>query len=96
MTLHNRATSAGTAVGFDSKLSGDFSNGFHDFGVLWTPTNIIFEVDGEPVAAITTHGAITKPVDIRFSTALAAFAGKIPDNPAGHHMFVRPLRGYPL
>jgi beta-glucanase (GH16 family) len=96
MTLHNWVTSARTAVGFDSKLSGDFSKGFHDFGVLWTSTDIIFEVDGEPVAAIATHGAITKPVDIRFSTALADFAGKIPDNPAGHHMSVRSLRVYPL
>jgi beta-glucanase (GH16 family) len=96
MTLHNWATSAGTGVGFDSNFSGDLSKEFHDFGILWTPTDIVFEVDGEPVAAIATHGAITKPVDIRFSTALAFFAGKAPDKPSGHSMYVRSLRVYPL
>jgi hypothetical protein len=96
MTVHSWATSAGTAVGFDSKLGGDFSKAFHDFGVLWTPTDIIFAVDGEPVAAMATRGAIAKPADIRFSTALAPFAGKIPANPAGHAMYVKSLRVYPL
>lgn len=95
ITLHYWAGTTGTSLGFDSKLKGDFSKGFHDFGVLWTPTNLIFEVDGEPVAAITTHGAIVKPVDIRFSTALADFAGKLPDDPAGHNMNVRSLRVFP-
>jgi hypothetical protein len=30
--------------------------------------------------------------DIRFSTAVTEFGGKIPSNPAGHHMHVRSLR----
>jgi hypothetical protein len=97
ITLHNWAASGGTtAVGFDSKFSGNFSAGFHDFGVLWTPTELIFEVDGQPVAAMQTNAAIAKPVDIRFSTALADFAGKVPENPVGHHMYVRSLRVYAL
>jgi hypothetical protein len=96
MPLHNWATSAGTAVGFDSRFSGDFSKGIQDFGVPWTPADIVFEVDGEPVVAIATPGAISKPVDIRFSTALAAFTGQIPDNPAGRPIYVRSLRVYPL
>lgn len=92
MTVHDWVSKTGDSVGFDSKLQGDFSKGFHDVGVLWTPTDIIWEVDGRAIAAIATRGAISKPVDIRFSTALAAFAGKVPDNPAGHHMAVRTLR----
>ena len=84
------------AVGFDSKFTGNLSQGFHDYGVLWTPSKIIFEVDGQPIAAIITNGAITKAADIRFSTAVMEYAGKIPDNPAGHHMYVRSLRVYPL
>jgi beta-glucanase (GH16 family) len=95
ITLHYWAGTSGTSLGFDTKLNGDFAKAFHDFGVLWTPTELIFEVDGEPVAAIVTHGAIVKPVDIRFSTALADFAGKVPDNPAGHNMDVRSLRVFP-
>jgi hypothetical protein len=39
---------------------------------------------------------IRRSVDIRFSTALAPFAGKIPDNPVGHFMVVKSLRVYPL
>ena len=102
LTLHNNNKSYTEkpgkkyAVGFDSKFNGNFSRAFHDYGVLWTPTDIIFEMDRQPVAAITTNGAITKAADIRFSTAVMEYAGKIPDNPAGHHMFVKSLRVYPL
>jgi hypothetical protein len=96
MTLHNWVTSKDNSVGFASNYSGDFSKGFHDFGALWTPSDIIFEVDGQAIAAIATHGAINKPVDIRFSTALADFAGKVPDNPVGHGMYVKSLRVYSL
>jgi hypothetical protein len=42
------------------------------------------------------HGAIAKPIDIRFSTALAPFAGMIPANPAGLAMSVKSLRVYLL
>lgn len=84
------------AVGFDRKFVDDFSEDYHDYGVLWTPKDIIFEVDGEPVAAITTSGSITGTADIRFSTAVTEFGGKIPTNPAGHHMYVKSLRVYPL
>ncbi len=102
MTLHNNNNwdmvkdDKQHAVGFNSKFSGNLSQAFHDYGVLWTPTEIIFEVDGQPVAAIQTNGAITKAADIRFSTAVMEYAGKIPDNPAGHHMYVKSLRVYPL
>lgn len=49
-----------------------------------------------PVAAITTDGAIKGAADIRFSTAVMDYAGKIPANPTGHHMYVRALRIYSL
>ncbi len=84
------------AVGFNSTFTDNFSQAYHDFGVLWTPTDIIFEVDGEPIAAISTKDAIKDAADIRFSTALMDYAGKIPANPAGHHMYVKSLRVYPL
>jgi hypothetical protein len=96
MTLHNWVTSTDNSVGFASNFNGDFSKAYHDFGALWTPNDIIFEVDGKAIAAISTRGAINKPVDIRFSTALADFAGKVPANPVGHSMFVRSLRVYAL
>lgn len=84
------------AVGFDSKFVDNFSQDYHDYGVLWTPTDIVFEVDGEPIAAMATHGSISGAADIRFSTAVTEFGGKIPSHPAGHHMYVRSLRVIPL
>ncbi|MEW6436883.1 MAG: glycoside hydrolase family 16 protein [Pseudomonadota bacterium] len=80
------------AVGFDSKFVENLSQAYHDYGVLWTPTDIIFEIDGAPIAAIATHGSIKGAADIRFSTAVTEFGGKIPSNPAGHHMYVKSLR----
>jgi beta-glucanase (GH16 family) len=91
MTLHDWHPGGG-AVGFDSKCACNLAAEFHDYGVLWTPTDLIFEIDGEPIAAITGVSGIDQAADIRFATALASFAGKIPDNPAGHHMAVRALR----
>ncbi|MGJ4939354.1 glycoside hydrolase family 16 protein [Bradyrhizobium sp. HKCCYLS1011] len=99
MTLHDNNRIDGKfpiAVGFDSRFAENFAEEFHDFGVLWTPTDIVFEVDGEPVAAIRTNGSIKGPTDIRLSSALMDYAGKIPANPAGHAMYVRSLRVYSL
>jgi hypothetical protein len=98
MTLHNNndwaaeKNDAMHAVGFDSKFIENLSDDYHDYGVLWTPTDIIFEVDGNPVAAISTKGAIKGSADIRFSTAVTEFGGKIPSNPVGRFMYVRSLR----
>jgi hypothetical protein len=99
LTLHDNNKINGVwppAVGFDSKFADNLSLEFHDFGVLWTPTDIIYEVDGEPIAAVRTNNSIAGAADIRFSSVLMDYAGKIPDNPVGHHMYVRSLRVYPL
>jgi hypothetical protein len=84
------------AVGFNSVFSENLSQSYHDYGVLWTPKDVIYEIDGEPVAAISINDSIKAAADIRFSTALTDYAGKIPSNPVGHHMYVRSLRVYPL
>jgi hypothetical protein len=99
MTLHNNNKIDGVfppAVGFDSRFSHYFYSQFHDIGVLWTPTDVIWEVDGEPVAAIRTSQSIHGATDIRFSTALMDYAGKIPEHPEGHPMYVKSLRVLPL
>jgi hypothetical protein len=98
LTLHNNNNwdtekdDRSHAVGFDSRFADNFSKAYHDYGVLWTPAEIIFEVDGNPIAAIETDGVIQGAADIRFSTAVTEFGGKIPANPAGHDMYVRGLR----
>lgn len=102
MTLHNNNNWAtekddkAHAVGFDSRFSQDFFRNYHTLGVLWTPSDVIYVVDGEPVAAIRTNNSIHGATDIRFSTALMDYAGKIPDHPEGHHMYVKSLRVLPL
>ena len=101
ITLHNNNNwdtikdDAKHAVGFDSRYNVDFFRQFHQFGVLWTPTDVIYEVDGEPVAAIRTNNSIHGRTDIRFSTALMDYAGTVPDHPEHHHMYVQSLRIVP-
>ena len=99
ITLHNNnnwTPGPEHAVGFDQKFKDDLSAGYHDYGVLWTPIELIFEVDGDPVAAIVTNGSVKGDAVIRFSTALASFAGPIPANPVGHDMSVRSLKVFGL
>jgi len=80
-------------VGFGAKFTDNLSYGFHDYGVLWTPKELIFEVDGEPVAALVTNGAIKGPANIWLSAALADWAGgSVPDHPEGHGMVVKSIR----
>jgi len=101
MTLHNNNNwdtikdDAKHAVGFDSRYNVDFFRQFHQFGVLWTPTDVIYEVDGKPVASISTNNSIHGRTDIRFSTALMDYAGTVPDHPEHHHMYVQSLRIVP-
>ena len=84
------------SVGFNNKFTDNFSEDYHSYGVLWTPKEIIFEVDGEPINAIVTNEAIKEGADIRFSTAVMDYAGKIPVHPENHDMTVNSLRVYSL
>jgi hypothetical protein len=80
-------------VGFGATFADNLSKSFHDYGVLWTPSELIFEVDGEPIAALNTNGAIKGPANVWFSAALADWAnGPVPDHPEGHGMVVQSLR----
>jgi hypothetical protein len=83
-----------TGVGWGAKFVENFSEGFHDIGMLWTPTDMVFEVDGEPVAAAALHGSVKGPVQVRLSTALLGSAGKVPEHPEGHDMVVKSIRIY--
>jgi beta-glucanase (GH16 family) len=59
----------------ETRPRNNLSADFHGHGVFWTPTEIIFEIDGEPVAAVVNNDSVHGPTDIAFSTALlyAAF-----------------------
>lgn len=94
-TLHHwpaNKTETHAAVGFAGKFNRNLAYDFHDYGLIWTPTELIFEVDGEPIAAIVTDGSIKTAADVRLSTALANFAGPIPSHPEGHNAVIRSVR----
>jgi beta-glucanase (GH16 family) len=83
-----------TGMGWGVTFVDDLAAGFHDYGVLWTPAEMIFEIDGVPVAAVVTNNAVYAPTDVAFSSALI-YAG-IPAHPEGHDMVVRSLRVFAL
>ncbi|WP_315742112.1 glycoside hydrolase family 16 protein [Bradyrhizobium sp. SZCCHNR1075] len=77
-------------MGWGASFAENLAYGFHDVGLLRTPTDMIYEVDGEPIAAVLTHGAVRGPAAILISTALADWAGgKVPDHPENHGMVVQ-------
>jgi len=80
-------------MGWGVSFVENLSFGFHDIGLLWRPTGLLYEVDGEPIAAVETHGKVKGSAQIRFSTALGDWAGgKVPEHPEGHTMTVQSLR----
>lgn len=83
-----------SGMGWGAKFVDDLSSGLHDYGVPWTPMEMIFEIDGEPVAAVVTHNAVHGPTDIAFSSALI-YAG-VPEHPEGHDMVAKSLRVFAL
>lgn len=83
-----------TGMGWGATFVDDFSRGFHDYGVLWTSTGMIFAIDGEPVAAVVTNNSVNAAAGIMFSSALI-YAG-IPEHPEGHDMIVKSLRVFSL
>jgi beta-glucanase (GH16 family) len=81
---------AHTGMGWGANFSTDLAAAFHDYGVLWTPDELIFAIDEEPVAAVVTHGAVHPPTNVAVSSALI-YAG-IPQHAEGHDMLVRSVR----
>ena len=83
-----------TGMGWGATFLDDLSSGFHDYGVLWNPKELIFEIDGEPVAAAVTNNTVIAPANVMFSSALI-YPG-VPDHPEGHDMIVKSVRIYAL
>lgn len=87
---------AHTTVSSEVKVQEDLSQNFHDYALLWTPGNMIFAIDGEPVVALRTSDSISGPAQIRLSTALGDFAGKLPEHPQGHNTIIRAVRVFAI
>ena len=85
-----------TTVASEVKVQEDLSKNFHNYAMLWTPGDMIFAIDGEPVAALRTSDSVSGPAQIRLSTALGDFAGKLPEHPQGHDAVIRALRVFAI
>ncbi|MDR3616916.1 MAG: glycoside hydrolase family 16 protein [Candidatus Obscuribacterales bacterium] len=83
-----------SGMGWGASVTDDLSAAFHDYGVLWKENEMIFAIDGEPIAAVVTNGAVIAPADVMFSSALI-YDG-VPDNAEGHDMHVKSVRIYKL
>lgn len=83
-----------TGMGWGVTFVDDLSAGFHDYGLLWTPVEMIFAIDGEPVAAVVTNGSVHGPAMVALSSALI-YAG-IPEHPEGHDVTVKSVRIFAL
>lgn len=57
-------------VGFGATFAANLAYDFHDYGVLWTADGLVFEMEGEPVAALVTGGAVRGVATVRLSAAL--------------------------
>ncbi|WP_350449040.1 family 16 glycosylhydrolase [Paracidobacterium acidisoli] len=79
-----------TGMGWGATFIDNLSAGFHDYGMLWTPTELIFEIDGEPVAAAVTNNTVIAPANVMFSSALI-YPGVL-EHSEGHDMVVESLR----
>jgi beta-glucanase (GH16 family) len=83
---------------FEAEIKAADIDGLNN--AFWLVTEDHFEIDATElhfpkINRMTLH-SIHAATDIRFSTALMDYAGKIPDHPEGHHMYVKSLRVLPL
>ncbi|MFK3690708.1 glycoside hydrolase family 16 protein [Agrobacterium tumefaciens] len=98
-TVHQWAPAKGeqkTMVSSRIQVMDNLAEGFHDYGLLWTPTEMIFAVDGIPYLALLTKGAAQGKALLRLSNALVPWGNKIPPEPQGNYTTFRGVRVFPL
>jgi len=95
-TLHRHNLTKGIDLyetGYNNQLRGNLAAGFHDYGVFWTPSALVFCLDGVAFQTIETKGTINVPANLRLSTALGKqFGGTPPIDPTGLTMQVAHVR----
>ncbi len=60
----------------DTELTGDI-HGFHTYGVLWTPSEYVFYVDGVETWRTAAGGVCQVPLYIKLSDEIATWVGDI-------------------
>ncbi|WP_175836413.1 glycoside hydrolase family 16 protein [Burkholderia anthina] len=85
-----------TMVSTGINTKQDLSKDFHDYGVLWDESELIFAIDGEPYIALRSHGEINGAAVLRLSNALVPWGAKFPNNPEGIKTIFRGVRVFKL
>lgn len=70
----------------------DLSQGFHDYGVYWTPTSISFYFDGNLVANMPTPSDMNVPMFMLANLAVASNVSAATQFPA--HMLIQSITAY--
>ncbi|MDB5459960.1 MAG: endo,3,4-beta-glycanase, C-terminal secretion signal protein [Caulobacteraceae bacterium] len=74
VTAHSQAGGEHTAVG-SPVLVGPSGDGFHTYGVMWTPTDLTWYVDGSQVFHTATPADMNKPMYMIVNLAVGGFGG---------------------
>jgi beta-glucanase (GH16 family) len=71
-------------------------DGFHTFGLLWTPTEYVFDVDGKETWRTSAGGVCRVPLFIKLSNEIGKWAGDINDAKLPDEFLVDYVRVYDL
>ncbi|HEY4032086.1 MAG TPA: family 16 glycosylhydrolase [Caulobacteraceae bacterium] len=91
-TVHSEATGTHTAVGSPNLVTD--VGGFHTYGVLWTPTDLTWYLDGQAVFHTATPADMNQPMYMIANMAIGGWAGT-PDF-TSTDMYVDYIRAYSL
>lgn len=84
--------SPGSGNATTNVITPDLSQGFHDYGVYWTPTSISFYFDGNLVANMPTPADMNVPMFMLANLAVASNVNATTQFPA--HMQIQSISAY--
>ena len=90
-TAHNNG-SGGAATGVKDYIP-NLTDGFHNFGVLWTPQTITWYVDGVSIGSVATPSNMNSPM---YMIANLALNSTVPSNYAGGNLQIEYIHAYTL
>ncbi|UVC08618.1 family 16 glycosylhydrolase [Rhizobium sp. TH2] len=96
MTAHSNSTGEHTKTGFTSWV-GDVSAGMHTYGVLWTPEELVWYVDGAEVFRTATPPDMHQPMHMVTNLAIGGVLPGDPDEDfSGADLKIDYIRAYQL
>jgi beta-glucanase (GH16 family) len=84
--------SPGSGLATTNVSTPDLSQGFHDYGMYWTPTSISFYFDGKLVANMPTPADMNVPMFMLANLAIASNVNAATHFPA--HMLIQSITAY--